>query len=570
MSNKAHSSRKSNQRSNRSSKRDAHSLNYANLEQRKLLASLSLDGGTLWLDGSTANDAFRVNRSGSTLIARIDTPSETIRETFSLNSVDEIRVTGRQGDDFFNNDTNVKSSFYGQDGNDRAYGGSAADTFFGGNGDDYFYGRQGIDTAYGWNGNDVLHGAEDDDLLYGQDGNDFIYGGSGDDLISGGQGNDRVFGLSGNDEVFGGHGNDFVAGNAGLDALFGDAGDDVLRGGSDSDKLYGGDGSDLLMADGGNDISYGGEGRDYIFDLAGDENTLFGDAGNDVLRGGNGDDQIHGGDGNDRLFGGDGDDSLFGDANVDLLNGGNGRDGLFGGIDTANRLIGGAGDDRFLVFVDQKFNTAQSLDIVIDATAEDATLRFISSLEVRLERVYAAGKWTNDEIELVDGALRNLHLETDSTRLLKLANGQNLELLRSGNVSTSTGSPFLGLNFHNSNRIGFTNQLFNDFSDRIRETVYHELGHNFDTSDENAFVTEFRAISNWDRIQNSGDRLSLDGQWYYNDSFDNFLRTHARTNPLEDFAVTFAEYFQRKYDGFSRAFVNPVEKFAVIEAFVQS
>ena len=559
-------------RSKRSSKRTANTqqLSYTNLEPRKMLASISFDGGTLSLDGSGGNDTFRVNRIGTSLIARIDTPFETVRETFALNSIDFIEVTGRNGNDFFNNSTTIESTFYGHAGNDRGYGGFAADTFFGGDGDDFFYGRQGIDIAYGWNGNDVLHGADNDDLLYGQDGNDFVYGGTGNDFVYGGDGNDRLFGLDGNDEVFGGDGNDFVAGNAGLDTLFGQAGDDVLRGGNDADELFGGVGSDLLLADGGNDISHGGDGVDYIFDLAGEESILYGDAGNDLLRGGSGNDEMHGGDGNDRLFGGDGDDSLYGDANADYLDGGNGRDGLFGGIDAADRLVGGGDDDRLLVFVDQNLNNAQTLDIVIDADAEDATLRFISSLEVRLERVYAAGQWTSGEIELVDGALRNLHLETDTTRLLKLANGQNLDLLRAGDVSTSTGAPFLGLNFHDSNQIGFTNQLFADFPYRIGETVYHELGHNFDTSQENSFVTEFRAISNWDQIENSGDRLSLDGDWYYNDDFNNFLRTHARTNPLEDFAVTFAEYFQRKYDGFTRAFVNPVEKFAVIESFLQS
>ena len=557
-------------KANRKRNADTQSLSYTNLEPRKLLASISFDGGTLSLDGSGGNDTFRVNRSGTSLIARIDTPFEIVRETFLLSSVDSIEVAGRNGDDFFNNGTSVQSTFHGHAGNDRAFGGYAADTFFGGEGDDFFYGRQGIDTAYGWNGNDVLHGAQNDDLLYGQSGNDFIYGGPGNDLILGDQGNDRLFGLDGDDELSGGAGNDFVAGNAGLDALFGDAGNDVLRGGDDADELFGGVGSDLLLADDGNDTSYGGAGVDYIFDLAGKENKLYGDAGNDLLRGGSGSDEIHGGDGNDRLFGGDGDDSLYGDANVDYLNGGRGRDGLFGGIDTADRLIGGEDDDRFLVFVNQNLNNAQTSDIVVDAVSEDATLRFVSSLEIQLERVYAAGQWTSDEIELVDGALRNLHLETDSTRLLKLADGQDLDLLRSGNVSTSTGSPFLGLNFHDSNQIGFTNQLFADFPDRIRETVYHEFGHNFDTVDENSFVTQFRAISNWDQIENIGDRLSLDGDWYYNDDFNNFLRTHARTNPLEDFAVTYAEYFQRKYDGFTRAFVNPVEKFAVVESFLQS
>jgi hypothetical protein len=207
---------------------------------------------------------------------------------------------------------------------------------------------------------------------------------------------------------------------------------------------------------------------------------------------------------------------------------------------------------------------------VVDANGEDAVISFVSNLRIQTNQVFAAGTWSDAEIETVDQALRNLHLDVSTTRLLKLANGQNLTLVRLGHVTTPSGASILGLNFTDSNRIGFTDQLFDRFADRISETVYHEIGHNFDTVDENPWVTGFRAISSWDQVQHAGDRLSLDGQWYYNDSFDNFLRTNARINPLEDFAITFAERFQRTYEGFTRAFVNPVEKFNAIEQFLGS
>lgn len=550
---------------------NAQTISYGGLESRRLLASISLNAGTLLLDGSGGNDVFRVNRIGSTMVvARVETPFETLTRTFALGSIDAVEVKGRNGDDFFNNATSLKSTFYGQGGNDRGLGGRAADTFFGGEGDDFFYGRQGIDTAYGWNGNDRLFGAQGSDTLHGQNGNDFIFGGSGDDKIFGNRGRDRLFGLDGNDNIFGGDGNDFIAGGFGDDHLAGDAGNDVIRGGDGNDELLGNEGSDLLMADDGNDTSHGGAGVDYIFDLTGGQNTIFGDAGNDALRGGTGSDEIHGGDGNDRIFGAGGNDSLYGDDGVDFIEGGSGNDGLFGGIGGRDSLNGGTGSDRFLVFVDQNSNHGQTLDSVVDADVGDAVVSFVSNLEIRTDRIYAAGTWTNAEIKIVDSAFENLHSETGDTRLLKLANGHNLTIARLGDVRTSSGSPILGLNFNNSNRIGLTNQLFADFSDRIQETVYHEVAHNFDTADENPFVPAFRAISNWDQVKHSGDRLSLDRQWYYNDEFNNFLRSYARTNPMEDFAVTFAEYFQKKFDGFQRAFVNPVEKFAVIDAFLRS
>ncbi len=547
------------------------SLGYAELETRNLLASISLQGGTLTIEGSGGDDVIRVNRvNSSTVVARIETPFETLFESFNSRSVRAIEVTGRNGNDFFNNGTNLRSTFYGQNGNDRAFGGTAADIFFGGTGDDFFYGRAGNDQAFGGSGNDRLFGAQGDDILHGQDGNDFIFGGSGNDQIEGNQGRDRIFGLDGDDELSGGAGDDFVAGGTGDDRIYGDAGNDVLRGGDDADELFGGEGNDLLLADGGNDISRGGDGDDFVFDFAGSDNLIFGESGNDVLRGGVGNDEIHGGDGNDRLFGGDGDDSLYGDGNVDLLNGGKGDDGLFGGIGLQDRLIGGGDEDRFLVFVDHSTNGAQTQDIVVDARSGDAVVSFVSNLEIQTDRVFAAGRWTEAEIEIVDTALRNLHRETGDTRLLRLSNGQNQSFVRQGNVRTSSGSSVLGFNFNASNQIGFSDQLFADFPDRVLETVYHELGHNFDTVEENPYATAFRTISNWDQVRNAGDRLSRDGQWYFNDAFSNFLTANARINPREDFAVTFAEYFQRKYDGFQRAFVNPVEKFAAIELFLQS
>ncbi len=557
---------------NKSSRRPTHkTLSYCNLEPRKLLASITLQGSTLLIDGSSGDDIIRVTPTGGdSITARLITPSQTLNETFPMDSIGSIEVTGRNGDDLFNNITNRQSTFHGNGGDDIGLGGYGRDTFIGGNGNDFFFGRQGADEAFGGSGNDRLLGFDGDDILDGQDGNDFVNGGAGDDQISGSNGNDRLLGFDGNDTISGGWGDDFVAGGDGEDQLFGDQGHDTLRGGGDADTLDGGSGSDLILGDQGNDVSHGGEGRDYIFDLFGEASQIFGDAGNDILTGGSGDDVIHGGDGNDRIFGAGGDDSLFGDANADYLNGGEGLDGLFGGIDAADQLIGGAGSDRILVFVNQSQNNGKTADIVVDATAQDAVLSFVSNLQITTDRVYQAGRWTDAEIETVDGALRNVHQESGDAQLLKLANGGDQAFVRLGNIQTSNGSPILGVNFHNSHYLALTRNLFEDFEDRIRETVYHELAHNFDTIDENPYINQFRAISNWDQVEQSGDRLSLDGKWYYNDDFDNFLRAYARTNPLEDFAVTFAEYFQRKYDGFKRAFVNPVEKFAVIESFVQS
>lgn len=549
----------------------ANSFDYATLEPRKLLTGISLVDGALILEGSSQNDTFRVSQVGpDQLQVGVLSLQQSMFRRFSLAEVDSIEVNGRGGDDFFNNRSSVASTFFGHNGNDRAFGGRGSDTFFGGDGDDFFFGRQGTDAASGGNGNDRLVGGDGADRLDGQSGDDVLVGGDGEDELIGGDGSDRLSGLAGDDFLIGGDGHDFLSGGIDDDRLEAGAGNDVLRGGDGADELFGGLGRDFLFADGGNDVSRGGRGNDFIFDFAGDTNLIVGDQGNDVLRGGSGDDEIHGGQGNDRLWGGDGDDTLYGGQNADFLNGGNGRDGLFGGSDAVDRLIGGADDDRFLVAVNETNPANQELDRVVDASDQDAVVSLVSNRQIVTNQAFATAVWTDAEIEIVDGALRNLHLAASSTRLLKLVDGQNLSLIRLGSVTTPAGGSILGLNFNDSHQIGFTEQLFTDFSDRIRETVYHEIGHNFDTVQENSLVTQFREISDWDQVNDPGDRLSRDGQWYYNDDFNNFLTANARINPLEDFAITFAEHFQRTFDGFTRAFINPVEKFDVIVQFVAS
>ena len=66
--------------------------------------------------------------------------------------------------------------------------------------------------------------------------------------------------------------------------------------------------------------------------------------------GGTGNDTLDGGAGGDALAGGNGNDALYGRGGPDRLDGGPGRDGLFGGWNgDADTLLGGAGDDRFLM-----------------------------------------------------------------------------------------------------------------------------------------------------------------------------------------------------------------------------
>jgi Ca2+-binding RTX toxin-like protein len=139
----------------------------------------------------------------------------------------------------------------------------------------------------------------------------------GDDLFSSG--------LNGN----------IMHGYAGNDVFSGDDGDDTFLAGKGSDTAEGGAGNDVLYGDKGDDRFSGSNGND----------TLYGEDNNDLLIGGDGNDSLFGGYGNDTLYSGDSADDP-GLSGTDRLEGGDGNDLLIGAGD---RLIGGAGRDRFHV-----------------------------------------------------------------------------------------------------------------------------------------------------------------------------------------------------------------------------
>lgn len=103
--------------------------------------------------------------------------------------------------------------------------------------------------------------------------------------------------------IFGTDGNDAsVLGNDGINVIYGSLGEDTIRGDMAGDFLCGGAGNDKI---------YGEDGDD----------KLWGFDGNDEIRGGPGSDDIRGGAGND---------VLYGDAGEDRLNCGSGTDTIVG------------------------------------------------------------------------------------------------------------------------------------------------------------------------------------------------------------------------------------------------
>lgn len=139
--------------------------------------------------------------------------------------------------------------------------------------------------------------------------------------------------------AIGGAGDDTITGNALNNVLFG-------RGGQDT--MYGNDGNDRLRGGNSHDTLYGGRGRDELRGENGHD-TLYGENSHDTLSGGAGDDHLDGGQGNDTLDGGADDDTLIGGIGSDTIDGGTGTDTVdYSGeasgvtIDLATNTHGGA------------------------------------------------------------------------------------------------------------------------------------------------------------------------------------------------------------------------------------
>jgi hypothetical protein len=384
-------------------------------------------------------------------------------------------------------------------------------TFQGYEGDDAFtndtwipsvaYGGEGKDTLRGGKSTDLLYGMADRDTLDGRDGADGVFGLGGNDLMYGGSGNDNLFGLDGSDVIFGGPGDDRIFGGTEKDLLLGEEGHDFL---------YGGPGDDTLRGHEGNDELRGGAGADF----------LRGDSGLDVLRGGTQNDTLYGGGGFDQLFGDDGNDGLYG--------------GL--GFDT---LQGGAGADRILV---DPYNA----DFSSDLASSDARVEFMNGGMLTTDEgvTFAAGEWTEAEIERVDFALEVVHETAGDTHLLKRPDESPLVMIRRGAPNTNT----VILAWNNGESLSLPQGVF-DGQNVIffSQVIFHEIGHFWGST------SSFRAISGWlpfglnlavppgyvraVGVDEDGNPVNM--EWIYKDTAT-FAEPYAMTHPDEDFAVSFA------------------------------
>ncbi len=288
----------------------------------------------------TVNIAYWQNNFGSTQIARFATDLSTGGLVYHSTISGDV--------------------YYGTGGDDLVTGIGGNDNFYGFAGNDRLVGSAGTDTLFGGDGNDVLEGGDGDDMLIGQNGEDRLVGGAGLNTLIGGAGNDTYAVASTGDSIAesAGGGTDTVQTTlfaytlaSELENLtfddslahvgIGNAGDNIITGSSAGDTLIG---------NGGNDRLVGGSGA---------ANTMLGGTGNDTyVLAGAGDTVLE--------LANEGVDSISTTAGAYVLSAnfenlyftdgaahtgiGNASDNIIGGgTGAANTLIGGVGNDTYIV-----------------------------------------------------------------------------------------------------------------------------------------------------------------------------------------------------------------------------
>jgi Ca2+-binding RTX toxin-like protein len=263
------------------------------LERREMMAGdmwiQEFDGtSALVIDGgSGADKAYVSNYDAFNVTATLNGKSER----FPLFEVEKIIFYGREGNDYFDNDTRVPTEAYGHGGNDKLVGGTGKDYLSGGTGDDVVDGSGGNDEVHGNSGNDTLYGGPGNDVLEGGTDNDRLDGGDNDDtyVFSGsGLGSDEIFGTLGVNTIdLRGRGGSnsldlaltskqtvkagelylTLKSSAAIDNVFGSDWADTIKGNSLANRIYGFGGNDTLTGREGADHLDGGTGTDTFPEL---------------------------------------------------------------------------------------------------------------------------------------------------------------------------------------------------------------------------------------------------------------------------------------------------------------
>jgi hypothetical protein len=197
--------------------------NTSEFSKLKTLDFAALNGSTVLVSGTTANDAVALSVTAGKLNVKVNGKTKQ----FTNAGVSRVNITLGDGNDTLTVGSGIVGVF--------CESGLGNDTLSGGNGADTLTGGGGKDSILGGAGDDRISGLSSPDRLFGGEGSDRVYGGDGDDWLDGGGGVDRLFGEGNNDQLFGGSSNDKIYGGDGKDSLDGGKGADLLDGGASSD-----------------------------------------------------------------------------------------------------------------------------------------------------------------------------------------------------------------------------------------------------------------------------------------------------------------------------------------------
>ena len=282
--------------------------------------------GADWLDGGTTGDVILggTSRAGSTDGADVLLGAAGADVLVGDNAQTDVATGKPYPTDLGSSAATVSGDDYlvGGDDADSVHGGLGNDTAYGGTGDDLMEGNPGTDSISGEDGDDDLVGGSSE-LASGQftgsepgrpDGSDTLNGGTGQDVIAGdnarvaragtahpvtlGRSLRRTRAVDLADESSGSPtdvaGGDLITAGADTDVVFAQRGDDTVRLGDGADYGEGGPGGDSVHGDLDNDDVVGGSFTPASTSLQGPVgqpdagDTLFGDAGQDVVLGDNG------------------------------------------------------------------------------------------------------------------------------------------------------------------------------------------------------------------------------------------------------------------------------------------
>jgi Ca2+-binding RTX toxin-like protein len=140
--------------------------------------SARLVSGDLHITGTIFNDRVIVTGLGGTWVRLVE---NGLSRNFNVWGGD-IVFSGGSGNDYFLNNSRVRSGLFGDAGDDYLIGGGVFDYVNGGSGNDTLLGGPGGDFIVGLSGHDYLSGAG---------GNDYLDGGLGFDKTWSGAGFDR-------------------------------------------------------------------------------------------------------------------------------------------------------------------------------------------------------------------------------------------------------------------------------------------------------------------------------------------------------------------------------------------